>query len=47
MILYEIKANGRFYDEVFYSNPKKISEVKEEFKKLLKTDDIKVRKISR
>jgi hypothetical protein len=43
MTFYEIKANGRYYDEVFYASPKKVSEVKTEFQKLLKTEDIKVR----
>ena len=43
MSFYEIKANGSFYDEVYYGCPKTIKEVKEEFQKLLKTQNIKVR----
>ena len=44
-MLFEIKANGSFYDEVFYLDSKSVSEVKKEFQILLKTQDIKVRRI--
>jgi hypothetical protein len=44
MPFYEIKANGRYYDIVYYENPKKIAEVKKYFQELLKTPNIKVQK---
>lgn len=45
MAYYEIKANGRFYDEVFIKGPRTLAEVKKEFQVLLKTENIKVRRI--
>lgn len=45
MAYYEIKADGRFYDEVYYATVKTCLEVKTEYQKLLKTQNIRVRRI--
>lgn len=45
MPYYEIKANGKFYDEVFTQRQKTVDEIKKEYQKLLKTDNVKVRRI--
>lgn len=47
MLLFEIKVNGRFIDEVYYPVPKSIDEVKKEFQKYYNTKNVKVRKLSR
>jgi hypothetical protein len=44
-MFFEIKANGRFIDEVYYARPKTIDEVKKEYQKLLKTENVKVRRM--
>jgi len=46
MPYYEIKANGRFHDVVFYEKSKKVEEVKKEFQKLLNTQNVRVLKRS-
>jgi hypothetical protein len=45
MPFYLIKANGRYYDEVYTERPKKTEELKKEFQALLKTDNVKVRRL--
>lgn len=45
MPYYEIKANGKFYDEVYVAIPKTTDELKKEYQKLLKTENVKVRRI--
>jgi hypothetical protein len=46
MSYYEIKVNGRFHDVVYYENNKSVKEVKEEFQKLLNTQNVRVLKRS-
>lgn len=42
MLHYEIKVNGRFYDDVYYPTRKTIAEVKAEFQKTCNTQNVKV-----
>jgi len=46
MSFYEVKANGRHYDVVYYERPKKTEEVKKYFQQLLKTQNVKVKRMS-
>lgn len=45
MAFYEIKVDGKFYDEVYTEKQKTIDEIKKEYQKLLKKDNVKVRRI--
>jgi hypothetical protein len=45
MPFYVIRANGRYYDEVYTERVKTTAELKKEYQKLLKTDNVKVRRI--
>jgi hypothetical protein len=42
---YEIRANGRYIDEVYTERVKTNDEIKKEYQKLLKTENVKVRRI--
>jgi hypothetical protein len=45
MPFYIIRANGKFYDEVYTERVKTTDEIKKEYQQLLKIDNVKVKRV--